>query len=228
MNKLHENKLTMYVATDAVLKSNADLIAKIPAFKPALHEFDTTLAQIKSKANEIDATLAGTTANKHTAKKRLFELIIKISAALMTIAHRTQNNVLTAKSKITKSELNRLRDTDLTNRATALHSTALEQMDALKDFSILPADLTAFKDQIAVYSQALGSREERVASHKAAYISLNALFTRMDQILKSDLDKLMELVKTEAPEFYDTYFAARAIKRLGHRSKPVTEPPATE
>jgi chromosome segregation ATPase len=227
MTKIQENKLTMYEGTASVLKSNAAITAKIPAFAPAIQEFEENMIQLKEKNNEFQGKLAGTTANKHTAQNQLDDMLLKISAALTTIARRSQNNVLAEKAKLTKSDLGRFRDTDLINRSTAMHALAVEMSESLVDFGITAANLTELKNQISTYHIALGAREESVASRKAARVSLQDIFARIDEILKADLDNLVELVKNDHPEFYNTYWGARMVKKLGHRSREVSEPPKT-
>ena len=64
-----------------------------------------------------------------------------------------------------------------------------------------------------------------MAERSAARIALAELFDNADETLKKDLDKLIELVKKDAPQFYNAYYAARVIKDLGHRSRPKAETP---
>jgi hypothetical protein len=121
-----------------------------------------------------------------------------------------------------------MRDTDLVSKATAIHATATEVISSLADFGITAATLTDLSSQISAFDASLGAREGGVAERSAARIALAELFDKADETLKKDLDKLIELVKKDAPQFYNAYYGARVIKDLGHRSKPKAETPPQE
>jgi hypothetical protein len=225
MTKNQENKLTMYEAIHSILQDNASVTATVPAFQPALQEFGAKLGELKNMALEVKTAFVGKNADKKTTEAVLIGSLIKVTSAMQAIAHRTRNQTLAEKAKITESQLRHSRDTDLMIQATGIHAAALEVADQLKDFGITAANLDELSSQIAAFHQALGKREGGMAQRGAARNALADLFTGIDTILRQDLDKLMELLKTDHPQFYDAYQKSRVIKHLGIRTRPGTEPP---
>jgi hypothetical protein len=65
------------------------------------------------------------------------------------------------------------------------------------------------------YRQQAGSKEVKIADSKAARKSLFESFDKADEILKSDIDTLVEVNKTSNDYFYKQYQAARSIRDLG-------------
>jgi predicted transcriptional regulator len=68
--------------------------------------------------------------------------------------------------------------------------------------------------QINDYDTTLSSKESKAAESKAARAALTQQFQEVDEILKEDIDTLMELMKQRNKEFYNQYQAARVIKDL--------------
>lgn len=223
MTKNQENKLTMYEATHSTLQDNASVTATVPAFKPAIQEFGGKLGELKNMALEVKTSFVGKNADKKTTEAILIGSLIKTTSAMQSLAHRTNNQTLAEKAKITESQLRHSRDTDLMIQATGIHTAALEVVDQLKDFGITAANLDELNSQISAFHQALGKREGGMAQRGAARNALINLFSRIDTILRQDLDKLVELVKTDHPQFYDAYQKSRIIKHLGIRSRPTAE-----
>jgi hypothetical protein len=170
-------------------------------------------------------TLAGVGADKENAEDTLIESLVKITAALSAYARRAKDNALAEQAKVNESGLRRMRDTDLVSKATAIHGIAAGVLTNLADFGINQTMLTDLSAQISAFNTALGAREGGVAERSAARIALAELFNHADEVLKADLDKLIELVKKDAPQFYNAYYGARVIKDLGYRSKPKAETP---
>ena len=229
MTKNQENKLTMYEAVLATLTANSENTKVVPAFAPAIQEFAEVVGKIKSKTIEMRGVLAGVGADKENAEDALIESLVKICSALSDFARRAKDNALAEKAKVNESGLRRMRDTDLVSKATAIHATATEVLSNLADFGITQTMLTDLNAQINAFNAALGAREGGVAERSAVRIALAELFDNADGTLKMDLDKLIELVKKDAPQFYNAYYGARVIKDLGHRSRPKAETtPKTE
>jgi hypothetical protein len=215
----------MYDGVHFVFMNNSAITSRIPAFGPAIQNYEDLLKQIKGKTNEIRTVAAGKTAEKKRTKNQLIEMLVPVVSALQAFARRTQNDALALEAKLTRSEMRRMRGTNLATRAISLQTTVQSVLPQLADFGITGSNLTELNALITKFQTSFGCREESVANRIAARITLKALFDPIDTILKMDLDRMMELIKKDELQFYHACFSARAIKNYGHRHKIAMEEP---
>ena len=77
--------------------------------------------------------------------------------------------------------------------------------------------LDDLKSQIAAYDAATKQVSSGMAERVGARTAVSDLFIQADQILKDELDRMMQFFRVGAPEFYNDYRAARVIKDIGVR-----------
>jgi hypothetical protein len=91
--------------------------------------------------------------------------------------------------------------------------------EALAPYTITAEKITALGQSIDSYRHYADSKDTRFAESKAAREVLFNLFADADELLREDIDTLVELVKNNNSDFYNQYFAARTIKDIGGSPK---------
>ena len=98
--------------------------------------------------------------------------------------------------------------------------------DGHPDLATCLNNLGALLRAMGAFEKALGARESSVAERVSAGTTLAKLFDDADELLRDDLDHLMEQVRGEFPQFYNEYLSARVIKDIGVRHGQPAAPPA--
>jgi hypothetical protein len=121
----------------------------------------------------------------------------------------------------TERSARRMRDTDLAAAADATALLADRFTPELAEYGFDAAKIVLFRNRVDAYSESIGLRESSVGEHSGARAALLQLYDQVDELLKDDLDRLMELIKATEPQIYNQYFALRSVKELGvvHRKE---------
>ncbi len=223
MNKSQENSLSMYEAVLAVLDGNKDLVQAIPAFAAVAGRFRETVLLIKQKDSEKRTVSAGKTKVKAVARKALTAAILPITMGLKAVAIGTQDIELKARTKLTKSTLDRMRDTELASMGGDVFKLATQHQEALAAFLITAEQVAELRAKVDAYQAALSTREGSAAQRVSATSTLAELFKEATVILNEELATMVGLYNERNPDFVKTYKAARVTRNLGVRHKAVDE-----
>jgi len=95
---------------------------------------------------------------------------------------------------------------------------------SLADYGVLPADLAELNVLIDAFVNLIPAPRIAITARKGATTGLATFIKDADSVLKERLDKLMQLFKVSALEFYTHYFNARIIvgNKGGNASDPGT------
>ena len=86
------------------------------------------------------------------------------------------------------------------------------------------ANLAAIADsETATENYSAETMKPRVGNRKTATANLTALFKETDDILKNQMDKLIELYRADHPDFVNTYFETRIIVDPPTRARKVED-----
>ena len=145
----------------------------------------------------------------------MLDVLIPLVNSLHAYANHANNEELKVKSKVTRSNLKGIRDNKLITKTLMIRDLLNENLTALADYAITPAKLSNLDGKMSAYQNAIGFKDTGFATKSAARISLSQLFEDTDNILKNEIDTLVENFKMSNKTFYDQYWSARTIKDLG-------------
>jgi hypothetical protein len=226
MNDALENKLTMYKAVESLLDSNTAKLAAITAIAPVLTDFKDRIIAITEKDTLANTAGAGTTDTKTADKAALISDAVTIASALFALGSATSDDRLKALSKVTKSSLKELRDTQLLTDVTNIKNLADSYAAPLAAYGITAPMIAALETKAANFNTSLGARETGGSVRTSAFAQLDVMFKETDTLLKDQMDKIMVIFKNSDPQFYGEYVNSREIIDLGHRFRK-DEPPAS-
>ncbi|MGD8778325.1 MAG: hypothetical protein PVH88_05115 [Ignavibacteria bacterium] len=215
MNKHEENLLSMFNAVDVLLQENSSTIEAIPMITTSHEKFTGVINDIRNKDNELNSVAAGKTAGKENAEDDMIDAIIPVTSVIYAYAKINNLEDLKAVVKVTPSSLKLLRDNDLLNRAKFINDKVAELITELVDYGITEEILSQLNSKVQAYIDALADKETGFAERSAARKNLSSLFDKANEILKEELDNLMELFRESNIDFYNQYISARVIKDLG-------------
>jgi len=225
MTKTEENKFSAYRAVISVLDENQSVVTSLPALSSAVTNFKALVADISVRDTEYRTSISGKTKAKNLVEDELLDLLIPLADSLNAYASRNKIEELKEKSKVSRSKLKGMRDSDLISKARLIHGLLDANIGVLADFGVTRERITTLLNKIVEYEAALGVKETSFATKSATRQTLSQLFDRADMILKTEIDALMENFKAGNKMFYDQYRSARVIKDLGLGHKEVAAPP---
>ncbi len=214
MTNREENKLTMYRAVLNFLKNSLEKLAVIPVFASLVEQYEELIKAIDARQDEHQTVAEGASTHKKTAEDELIDDAVSLCKTSYSYAAAQGDEKLKARFKITESELTRMRDTELLGRVRSLHDLIEEHLSDLAGYGITEDMLTAFKDRIDAYEDALDSRETVSGEKTAARQALTDAFRDVSELLYEQIDPLMEAFRTRDSHFYNQYQAVRTIKDL--------------
>lgn len=166
----------------------------------------------------------GKTVARETAKIKVMDSAVGIAAGLFAFSKKAGNEELMSISNVSHSDLRIMRENDFKERLETLKETAVRNSDALNNFGITQQKIDRYISKLADYKSKTESRSSSTVEKTGASKSLNAIFIEADNTLLM-IDKIMEGIKDDYPDFYLEYKAARVIRETGikHRKEKVTQ-----
>ena len=217
MNDRLENKRTMYKAVTDLLDANTTKTAAIPALATALNSFKDLVDSISEKNQLKDTAASGKTALKTQLANDLIAVTVPVASALFALGSSNNDPRLKELGDVRKSDLQNLRDTELTDKVTIIKNLADANAAALAAYGVLPAEIAAIYTKSIAYDNSLGDKESSFSTKSSAGSVMSGIFKQADTILTDQLDRMMEKFNSSDQQFYLEYKSAREIKDLGHR-----------
>ena len=214
MTKSEENINSMFKAVSSLLAANQAKIDTLPALANSVSNFNQKLGDIQNKDAEYTHLTSGKTNMKNSAEEDMIEALLPIASAVNVYAKINGKADLKENSKVTVSDLRRLRDSELLIKAQYLHDIAQTNIADLANFGVAEANLTNLQSLIDTYKSSIEVKDTSFAEKSAARESLSKLFDDANEILKEEIDMLMELFRTSDSDFYNSYKSARVIRDL--------------
>jgi hypothetical protein len=222
-----ENRFTMFRTVETLLDNNTVKTASITVFATRFGEFKDALAAILEKEESRNTATAGMTADKKAKRNDMVEDAAVLAAKLKTLGSDTNDERLVQIGDLKRSDLERMRDTQLLPTVQGLVNAADASAAGLVNYGVTAAMIASLGTKMGAYDVSLGSKESSFSVKGAAYTALLNLFDSADNILKNKLDNLMEGFKKDDNEFYNQYKLAREIRDLGVRHEKEEPTPPT-
>jgi hypothetical protein len=223
MTKAQSNKLNMYDAVGAFLTEFAAKFTGYVALIALKTEFISLVAEIKIKEAEVKTAPAGKTSAKYEAKDVLITALLPLVKKLFVLAKKNGNEEIKAICTMSRSDFNKMRDTDLEIKAEMISNYLDANKTELANYMVTDEIITAMKSKIAAFKGAQDLQDSGMTSKVAGHGTLNQLFERADELLHDEMDGLMEHYAETERVLYDSYRAARVLKDLGYHQPAKTE-----
>jgi hypothetical protein len=224
MFKRFENKLTMLKAVLNLLKQNRSLWETSTVMVALFNKLEAFINEIESIRLITDTDLTGITADKLAQQEALIAKIYEFSSILYAMASATENKILQGKVDFSESELQNARGGDLVSTCTSIAALIRENLTALVPYSLTEPDVVVLDEMIASFSENLPTHRVSVSERKAANDRMKDTFTKTDQLMDDQLDRLMVRYKKTSPDLYAAYTNARRIVNYGIRHEKEEKP----
>jgi hypothetical protein len=218
MNFHEFNQMNMFTSVNSVFQLNKDSIAKIKALTDATGRFNDKLAVVAERDAQYTSAAAGATASKKSSANALIDVVLRTSNALLVLGNNTANEQLKAECRLNPSDLSRIRDLELLRICCHVAELAHQYATDLAAYGIAEPDLESLAAAITSFRKARDEQQQRLSEVTSVRGMLYEDMVEVANILRKEVDPLMELIKADHIEFYNQYWVARKIKDLHGRS----------
>lgn len=211
MRANEENFLSMVTAVVSLLNDQT-IVELRPIERSVLSEIESKTAEADKKNLMVRAKRGGVTKEKHDARERMNNLVLKIANAGAVYADIKGDPELWAVCRVSRTKLKKYRDSVAGPMCTGIIDAVEEVKDKLGDYGISDEDFVKAREAVEVYVERFGESESFYARKVGARKDLTAIIRELRGLLENRLDLLMNLYRTVEPEFFYQYKSARGIK----------------
>src|SRR5437764_127056 len=210
MNNDQTNRVTMYKTTIGVLdENNANWNTMTP--------FADAVTRLKNKVSAIDTaaqkqeTPTGATQGKAGARDALEDVLFLACEALGVLAHTSNDQDLLALTDITRSGIDKLDSEGLSNRAALVLTQANNTKTELATLQVTQTNIDELTQALQNYNTDKAGPRQATVTRVAQTESLSTLMREANDILRNQIDKMINLFSRSHPQFVSSYEGARVI-----------------
>ena len=194
------------------------------AVNPFIATIATTLTNILQRIRDLkqvqDKSTKGATRTKNELETAIISGILKVGAALKAYATEAKNYELLSIATFTETDIKRLRDSNLADKARTIAEAATPVVGALNIYMVTPEDVTTLSDNLPAYLHALPGSRGVLVQTKQSTADIQSKIDEGRQLLKEKLDVHMLPYKSTMPSLYGEYQNARSIVDKAGTQKP--------
>ena len=219
MTKQQNNKRTMFESVLSLIETNNTSASSFPGITESVGTFRGLMQEIHNKTVVVQQVAVGKAIAKQEAREALIALLVPVQAGLFAYARKQGDGGLKAKVGTAPSQFRGMRATVLASAAEGILKLAKENAENLDIHGATAEMLAALEGAVQAFTQAIGEREASVAARVAGRTGLKDLFAEIDAVLGQEIDRYLEFIRQNDPDFYASYFEARVVKNMGIRHK---------
>ena len=222
------NRVTMFKTTSSYMADHTAVWNTMTPLQTAMTEFDAKIAEIDLAAQKHE-TPTGATADKADARDALEDTTFLMCEALGVLAHTSGNNDLAALTSVARTALDRMDETELSNRAAAVLAQANAHKTELQTLQVSQANIDELTSALTDFNEAKAGPRTATAERAALTQTLPNLVREANEILRNKIDRMVNLFSRTNPDFVSGYESARVIvdRVATHKAKAAKAPGTT-
>lgn len=201
----------MFLTTQETLDSNSALWHMIPVLLSSKNNFDELIQRIAAVNEKTITNSKAVTANKELAQQNLSGKAVTVSGITQAFAAITGNAKLAGKVTLTKTDIDRARETDVEALISPVIEAARKELTNLAEYGLTEEMVVELETSLDDFKALIGQPRTVRNQAFAAMTLLDELFDAANDVVKNKLDKLMIRFKFTHTEFYSEYERARTI-----------------
>ena len=226
MDRAQTNRVTMFKTVAGFLDQNNSVWSGMASLAAAVQQFKDKIGAIDAAAQKQE-TPSGAADDKAAARDALEDVLFLICEALGVLGHTSNDNELLALVDLTPSGLDKLGEEELANRATTILARANAMKSELAALQVTQANLIELEGALHNFQATKAKPRAATAERAAQTESLPSLVRDGSNILRNQIDRLVNLFRRSNSNFVAGYRSARVIvDRAASHAAPKT-PPST-
>jgi hypothetical protein len=210
MDRVQTNRVGMFKTVTAFLDQNNSVWSGMAPLATAVQQLKHKIAAIDGAA-QMQGMPTGAADDKAAAREALEEVVFLTCEALGVLGHTSNDNDLVALAALTPSSLRALGGEELSNRATAVLAKANAKKSELAALLVTQTNLDEFEHALQAFQATKEKPRTETANRVAQTSSLPNLIREGSDILRNQVDRLVNLFQRSKPDFVAGYRSARVI-----------------
>ena len=219
------NRVRMFTAVIAVADQFQAVWSTMAPFAAAFHRFEDKVQAVNDAAQKQGTATAGASLDRENARDALEDVLFLICQALKVLAHQANDNELRTLTDVSSSSLHVMNDVELENLANTIKAQTVARAAQLATLQVSAGNLAELATAIDNFKEVKSAPRAATANRVAHTGALSQLIREASDVLRNELDPMVNLFVRTNPEFVAAYRAARVIvDRTGNRSsKPAPQ-----
>ncbi|MBC8029910.1 MAG: hypothetical protein H7Z16_07350 [Pyrinomonadaceae bacterium] len=223
MDRAKTNRVTMYKTVAGVLDQNNSVWSGMAPFAAAVDQFKNKIAGIDAAAQKQETPVSGVTGDKAATRDELEDVLFLMCEALGVLGHTTNDHELEALVALSPSAIDNLGDEELSNRAATVQARANAKKTELAALQVTQANIDELEQALQNFQAAKAKPRTAVVERAVQTESLSSLVREAGNILRDQIDRLVNLFRRSHPEFVAEYRSARVVvDRVASHATPKT------
>jgi len=225
MTKHQEDQLTMWTATDAVLRAHEAQWQSIVAFANAVALFRQIREAVSPEASTQQQDNTGITLAKTVLKENLIEQCKQMALNIKSYAVNIQDFGLQKQFDFTPTYFERLRDNTVSVVANTIFEKGNMLRKALADYGTGKEELEALQLTLTKYKDMNAAPRLAKGAVKQATVNISDKMSE-GSLQLSQMDNLVGNFNKKYPEFVSAFRNARIVINMSSSKKSKKLPPA--
>lgn len=207
----------MLRTTGNVLSQNQEKWATLAVLASTVPGFLELVEKIDPAMLESEKEISAPSVDKESIRENLEEETFLLATALRSLGNFEKNTSITEVTAFSESSLKNMMEDKLVTLAKKVLALGKANVTKLAGYGIVEADLTKLDGLIGQFLAIQAIPRSKLVDRKAAKESLVEVVDAAKELLTSQIDLQMELMRRREPEFYSAYQSARKIIDIGVR-----------
>lgn len=204
----------MYESVQSILNNYEPIWSGTPKFASAVQEFNSELDKIHLKSVSQQSIYVGATIARRSIYESLVEELSLVMNALYVYGTATNQYELAARNKMVISKIKTVPISARIVLIDQVQNDLDEHASDLLEYGITSAYRLSFDEKVESYRSVSNSPRMKMIERKGLTSDLSSHASKINNILKEQLDKLIVQFKTVEPGFIQAYANARLIVDL--------------
>lgn len=212
MKNKDEDKLSMYEKTNLFVKDHIDeisIVVKRATIEKA--NFDEVLNELMYIIANAGGQTTGYTQIKENARFLLERSMLKIMRALKSFAIDENLFDLKAKSEYSRTDVERLRDSDLYTTSLRIYGLANSNEIGIANYSITRDNIDKLKNYAQSFFEVIQLPKDKIGERSSYNKLIELKMAEIDAILYNKFDNYLSLIEFDNVQLYAQYRSARSI-----------------
>jgi hypothetical protein len=201
----------MFKSVVACLDQNNSVWSGMAPLATAVQQFKDKINAIDAAAQKQETPTTGAAVDKASARDDLEDVLFLTCEALGVLGHTSNDNELLALVDVNPSELHKLGDEELSHRANTVLQKANAKKTALAAFQVTQANLDELNQALQAFETTKVKPRSAITERNAQTSALPELIREASNILRNQIDRLVNLFRRSNSKFVADYRGARVV-----------------
>jgi hypothetical protein len=224
LSKRQERKLHMYRSLQDLFEEHSEALAGLPVFVSAIQELSELIRQIKIRVRAFAGIQKSAGESLMETAESVYDLLIPLCFALHYHGRMIHDPVLIERTLFNERTLRNLSLDELMQKTQIVAEEALAREMHLSAFGVNREMVHALICRVRLYCAMKQQKNNRFAEHMAARSTVAACCARADELLREDMDRLIELIRCTDARLYNEYFSIRDAQETFLRRRQEGDP----